>query len=172
VVHVALSQLRAACSLAPTPPALCQQRLQVGRSARMKVAGASRRSAAPGSQSVGVAEYGDKSFARLCLLDPCAKRNDSFAPLPHMQDQASPPNSSLAHHRTARERATLASLESHSQENLAAPTCGILWATGEASPHSAQALSQQVIPMEPKMRANPSFNLTFSGWLRQPPNAS
>jgi hypothetical protein len=24
----------------------------------------------------------------------------------------------------------------------------------------------------PKMRANPSFNLTFSGWLRQPPNAS
>jgi hypothetical protein len=35
----------------------------------MKIEGASRRSAAPGSQFVGVAEYGDDSCARLPLFN-------------------------------------------------------------------------------------------------------
>jgi hypothetical protein len=81
-VRVALSPLRAGCSLARNTPALEPRRLPPERHSRMKVAGASRRSAAPGSQSVGVAEYGDDSFARLCQLGPCAERNDSSAPLP------------------------------------------------------------------------------------------
>jgi hypothetical protein len=44
---------------APALQSFPTQRLPLGTGESMKLAGASRRSAAPGSQSVGVAEYGD-----------------------------------------------------------------------------------------------------------------
>jgi hypothetical protein len=171
--------------------ALRQWPLALAAGESMKIVGASRRSAAPGSQNIGVAEYGD-DLCEIRLREVLAQEPESTV---HTVACGSPsiqcPYASSSHARLrvgAREapRSTPSTLvaafkreagNSRLRTQTAPPLSFALFSV--AAPHrlrnqpprAAAELSTHRMPPPSKTAANPSFNLTSSGWLRQPPNA-
>jgi hypothetical protein len=156
----------------------------------MKIAGASRRSAAPGSQNVGVAEYGDdlceshrrevsRTKARIHSTHRCMRfakhpksvRQSSHARLRARAREAPRSTPSTLVAASKREAANLrlrtqpAPLLSFALSSAAAPH-----RLRNQSPRATAELSTHRMPPRSETAANPSFNLTHSG-LR-PPRAS
>jgi hypothetical protein len=173
--------------------AASRSRCQASPSHSMKTAGASRRSAAPGSQKVGVAEYGDDARtqpqatmaaiaagnyrgARLTpsnRIRPASRSHGLPSPLrfPSCQAPPSRQGSALAAFAQAVKRGLPG--PSLAGRNLRYPWPQLIARTGAPLvTHVRTTFQCAAIPAVSKTAANPSFNLTFSGWLRQPPNAS
>jgi hypothetical protein len=159
---------------APALQSFPTQRLPLGTGESMNLAGASRRSAAPGSQSVGVAEYGDVPCSPLRSLKFGPLATPPSAPTRSRKfGESSPIGENGARGKTSAVRRNIRGSSCH-RHSASPPQHELCFAHRTApfwqwffalSPPSAEFSL-------PKMRANPSFNLTFSGWLRQPPNAS
>jgi hypothetical protein len=170
-----------------------RSRCQALPSQSVKIEGASRRSAAPGSQNVGVAEYGDDARtqprtamaaiaagncrgARLTTsnrIRPASRSHGLNLRTPVSQQPGTtrqPGKCLAAFAQTVKRSLPRPSLAGrklrYSSPELTAHTVAPLVA------HARTTFPCAAMPAVPKTAANPSFNLTFSGWLRQPPNAS
>jgi hypothetical protein len=154
---------------APLPPAAEES---------MKITGASRRSAAPGSQKVGAAEYGGD----LCGLQhswSARTKGRILGPLATMRIAASfPPLAQALAARTARPLSHRFAAQQIPEPILAAPPRSIALSFAASTfarlplrpkSRNTHCLSAAMPPAS-KTAANPSFNLTRSG-LR-PPRAS
>jgi hypothetical protein len=161
-------------ALRPSPLALA-----AGES--MKIEGASRRSAAPGSQKVGDAEYGGDLCALQQSLSARTKER-IHGPLATMRIAASlspiRPSPEVHERPTTSKRPKAKESESPTSRagSSAISACAMLCIT--ASCHARRSLQLQqsthffcaAMSAVPRTAANPSFNLTRSG-LR-PPRAS
>jgi hypothetical protein len=177
------------CHLAAAVRMLRPSPLCLVASKSMNIAGVSRRSAAPGSQNIGVAEYGDDrcEFRRREVLarkpefkvhtvacgSPSIQVRPPVQPRAAARWRAGGATLNAIHARSgvqARGREFLPSHTSCTTVFVCAILCRSTASPQKPAPFAAAELSTHRMPPPSETAANPSFNLTHSG-LR-PPRAS